>query len=271
MRLTDQHIHSACSVDSDAPMTEMALAARTRGMAAVCFTDHVEMDDARTGRLAPDWEKQRPLMLAAWRELMAEPPKDIEIRLGTELGCPHHMPELAAQIAAAPELDFVLGSLHNLRDVTDFYYYKYTSEEECARLNRLYLAELTELAALDCFDVMAHIGYTCRYMAWAGFREKIDTAHYGDELRTLLKRLIEKGKGVEVNTSGLRQGNGPYPGPDILTLYRELGGEIVTMGSDGHRPADAGVGISEAAELLRALGFRYYTEFERRQPVFRPL
>ena len=239
-------------------MPDMVLAARERGMAAVCFTDHVEMDDSRTGRPDPDWDRQWPRMLSAYRTLTAAPPPGIEV-------------ELAARIAAQPELDFILGSMHNLRNVTDFYYYPYASEEECRELNRLYLAELTEIAALDCFDVMAHIAYTCRYMSRAGFRTKIDTEHNDDELRALLGRLIEKGKGIEINTSGMRQGNGPYPDADILKLYRELGGEIVTMGSDGHRPEDAGALIPEAAELLRSLGFRYYTEFVKRQPVFYPL
>ena len=271
MRLTDQHIHSECSIDSEAPMRDMALAARDRGMAAVCFTDHVEMDDSVTGQPAPDWELRWPRILSTYRELMTHPPERIEVRLGMELGCPNHFPELADRIAAAPELDFILGSLHNLRATTDFYYYPYTSEDECARLNRLYLDELMEIARMDCFDVMAHIGYTCRYMARAGFREKIDTDRYGDQLRPLLGLLISRGKGIEINTSGMRQGNGPYPGADILTLYRQLGGEIVTLGSDGHVPRDAGAGIAEAAELLKSLGFRYYAEFERRQPVFRPL
>ena len=118
---------------------------------------------------------------------------------------------------------------------------------------------------------MAHIAYTCRYMSRAGFRTKIDTEHNDGELRALLGRLIEKGKGIEINTSGMRQGNGPYPDEDILKLYRELGGEIVTMGSDGHTPEDPGALIPEPAELLRSLGFRYYTELVKRQPVFYPL
>lgn len=271
MRYADQHIHSACSPDSKASMADMTLAARERGMAAICFTDHVEMDDSRTGHTDPDWERRWPRMISAYQALMAAPVPGIEVRLGVELGCPNHLPELAARIAAQPELDFILGSMHNLRDVTDFYYYPYASEEECEELNRRYLAELAEIAERDCFDVMAHIAYTCRYMARAGFRTRIDAEHNGDELRSLLGRLIEKGKGIEINTSGMRQGNGPYPGTDILTLYRELGGEIVTMGSDGHTPRDAGALIPEAAELLRSLGFRYYTEFIKRQPVFYPL
>ena len=271
MKLTDHHIHSECSVDSRAPMARMAEAARDRGMAAICFTDHVEMDDAKTGFLAPDWEVRWPVMLSAYRSLTAAPPEGVEVRFGMELGCPHHCPELARRIAGQPELDLILGSLHNLRNTPDFYYYPYASEAECERLNRLYLAELLEIAELDCFDVMAHIGYTCRYMARAGFSARIDRQHNGDELRELLGRLIQRGKGIEINTSGMRQGNGPYPGADILSLYRELGGEIVTTGSDGHRPEDAGALIREAGDLLRSLGFRYAAEYIKRQPVFYPL
>ena len=252
-------------------MRAMALAARDRGMDAVCFTDHVEMDDSVTGQPDPDWEKRWPDMLAAYRAVTAQPPEGIEIRLGMELGCPHHLPELAARAAARSELDFILGSMHNLRDTTDFYYYRYTSEAECVRLNEAYLKELLEIADMDCFDVMAHIGYTCRYMRRAGFHTKIDVARNGEALRELLGRLIGRGKGIEINTSGLRQGGSPYPGPDILALYRDLGGELVTMGSDGHRTEDAGAGIAEAAALLRSLGFRYYAEYHRRQPVFWPL
>lgn len=271
MKLTDYHIHSQCSPDSRALMADMAAAALARGMWAICFTDHVEMDDSRTGRLDPDPDIRWPVTLASYRALMSSPPAGIEVRLGMELGAPNHCPEAAARAAGAPELDFVLGSLHNLRNVPDFYYYSYASEEECRQLNRAYLAELLEIAAMDCFDVMAHVAYTCRYMSRAGFSARIDVSNSGDELRELLGLLIRRGKGIEINTSGMRQGSGPFPGEDILALYRDLGGEIVTTGSDGHRPEDAGAGIREAGELLRSLGFRYAAEYIKRQPVFYPL
>ena len=271
MKLTDHHIHSACSRDSQTPMAAMAAAARDRGMTAICFTDHVEMDDPVTGHVAPELDERWPLILSSYRALAADPPSGIQVRLGMELGAPNHCPDVAGKAAALPELDLILGSLHNLRDVTDFYYYPYASEEECRALNRQYLAELLEIAELDCFDVMAHIGYTCRYMSRAGFTERIDTLNSGDELRELFRRLIDRGKGIEINTSGLRQGGRPYPDADILALYRDLGGEIITTGSDGHRSEDAGAGIREAGELLRSLGFRYAAEYIKRQPVFYPL
>ena len=271
MRLSDQHIHSSCSQDSRTPMRAMAEASRDAGISMVCFTDHVEMDDPYPGQRDPNWARRWPIMLDTWRELAADPPAGIEVRLGMELAAPNHLPDLAARAAAAPELDFVLGSLHNLRGVEDFYFYQYRSQADCDRLNRAYLAELLEIAALDCFDVMAHVGYTVRYMSRAGFRQRIGPEEYGDELTALFRRLIEKGRGVEVNTSGLRQLGYTYPPPDVLALYRSLGGEIVTIGSDAHRSEDAGAGIAQARELLRTLGFRYCAEFKKRQPEFLPL
>ena len=271
MRLFDQHIHCRCSLDSDTPMAAMAAAARDRGMEMVCFTDHVETDDAHTGQISPNWEGHWPAVLAEYAGLMRDPPPGIEVRLGMELGTPNHYPALAALAAETPELDLVLGSLHNLRQTEDFYYLRYESEEHCRRLNELYLAELLEIAGMDCFDVMAHVGYTCRYMGRMGFSERITVHSSRDELTELFRRLISRGKGIEVNTSGIRQGGRPYPDADILALYRELGGEIVTVGSDGHVPGDAGAQVKEGFELLRSLGFRYAAAYKKRQPEFFPL
>ena len=267
----DQHIHCECSPDSDSPMRTMAEAARDHGMDMVLFTDHVDMCDAVTGEVAPYWPGCREKMAASYRDMLDDPPAGIEIRFGMELGEIHHCPETAAEAASRPELDMVLGSLHNLRGTMDFYYYPYSSEAECTEINRRYLAELMEMAEYPCFDVMAHIGYTSRYMARRGLTTRVTAELWHDELTALFRRLIEQGRGIEVNTSGLRQGGTLYPEESILRLYRELGGEIVSVGSDAHTPADAGAGIREAREALRALGFRYVTAFRRRRPEFIPI
>ena len=264
----DQHTHCRCSPDSDAPMRAMAEAARDHGMSLVCFTDHFDMDDDVTGRHAPCWPECWPSVVEEMGSLMADPPRGIEIRWGMELGEANHDPVTAARAAAAPELDFVLGSLHNLKDTPDFYHIPYASEEECTEYNRAYLRELRDLAELDCFDSMAHIGYTSRYMRRRGFRAEITAELYHDELSEIFRRLIHNGKGIEVNTSGLRQGHTTYPDASVLKLYRELGGEIVTVGSDAHTPQDAGIGVKEAFALLESLGFRYVARFTKRKPDY---
>ena len=268
MEIFDQHIHSLCSPDSDAPMRAMAEAARDHGMSLVCFTDHFDMDDDVTGHHAPCWPERWPLVVEEMGALMADPPRGIDIRWGMELGEGNHDPATAVRAAAAPELDFVLGSLHNLKDVPDFYHIPYASEEECADYNRAYLRELAELARMDFYDVMAHIGYTARYMHRRGFRAEITAELYREELKEILQALIDGGRGLEVNVSGLRQGHTSYPNASVLALYRELGGELVTVGSDAHVPEDAGIGVKEGFELLSSLGFRYVARYTKRKPEF---
>jgi len=268
--LADQHIHSERSMDSETPMEEMARAALTHGVGRLCFTDHIDIDDALTGLPDDSCLERWPDTERAFRHAREAVPESA-LFVGMELGEPHHRPDWAETITSAADCDLVLGSLHNLRGMKDFYFLEYESEEDCRRLNRLYMAELLELAELDCFDVMAHIGYTKRYMRRAGFGASVDLNSFGDEIRTLLCRLIERGKGIELNCSGLRDGGGAFPPPEVLRLYRELGGEIITVGSDAHSADTAGIGIAEGYALLREAGFRYVSLFHRRRPEFEKL
>ena len=101
-----------------------------------------------------------------------------------------------------------------------------------------------------------------------GLSAEITAEAYRDELAAVYEALIAQGRGIEINVSGLRTGHTSYPNASALALYYDLGGEILTLGSDAHTPEDASVGIREGAELLRTIGFRYYTVFEQRMPTF---
>ena len=90
-----------------------------------------------------------------------------------------------------------------------------------------------------------------------------------DIIETILKKLIDKGKGIEINTAGLRYGMGaPNPDLPVLKLYHDLGGEIITVGSDAHKPEDVAVYHKQAYQNLNEAGFRYYTIFKNRKPQF---
>ena len=254
MIYTDQHIHCQSSPDSHTPLREMAAAARDHGMSAVCFTDHIDMDFGDLGDLR--WETRKDVLRAAWADVRENPVKGIAVRCGIELGEANHDPDAAKEAALEPGLDFVLGSLHNLRGKPDFFEYPYESEEQCAQLNREYLAELLELTAFPYFDAMAHIGYTSRYMHRDGFAAEITAEIYRDELAAIYEALIAQGRGIEINVSGLRCGHTSYPNASSLALYHDLGGEIITLGIDANEPQDSSVCIREGAELLSRLGFR---------------
>ena len=93
-----------------------------------------------------------------------------------------------------------------------------------------------------------------------------------DVIDAILKLAIEKGKGIELNTSYHRYGLADStPSHMILKRYRELGGLIVTIGSDSHDAAQVGAYIEEGKQVLRACGFSSFCTFEKGQPLFHAL
>ena len=271
MILSDQHIHSDRSSDCAVPMPDMARASFARGVRHICFTDHIDLDESETGAPFPAAADAWPRTVATYRAACETAPAGMTLRLGMELGEAHHHPAAAEALHRAPEADLILGSLHNLRGTPDFYCLRYESEAQCELLNRLYVAELMELAELDCFDIMAHIGYTARYMGRAGFKAAVTIEEHGDALRQIFVRLIERGKGIELNCSGLRYGGGTFPTLPILRLYRDLGGELITVGSDAHTAAAASEGVREGHDILRENGFRYVALYSGRKPTLETL
>ena len=146
----------------------------------------------------------------------------------------------------------------------------FVDRDDLGRLDGLlrdYLAELLRHARWGRFSVMGHLTLPARYLA-AKFGREVSFHPYREEIAQIYRALIENGCGIECNTS---RGKLFLPDRELLTLYRELGGEIVTLGSDAHRREDVGAGIREGQELLRSCGFRYVCTFEKMRPVFRAL
>lgn len=270
MYLTDYHIHSNCSADAEDAMLDMALASGEQDIDHICFTDHCDLDFYLTGQKDERCFDVWPKILEEYDLLCRECPSKLEVSLGLELGEANHYPEWGREIASQPELDFVVGSVHSLRGMPDFYALRYECEEHCKRLLFKYIEELTEMARLDYIDVVSHIGYTKRYMLRAGFRNSVEEDIYDEPMRALLRTIIGTGKGIEINCSGLRHPgiNDTIPGMKILKAYKELGGELITVGSDAHKVSDAGRGIKRGFGTLEALGYDYVTVFRKRKPQF---
>ena len=134
-------------------------------------------------------------------------------------------------------------------------------------IRRFLEVTLENMRAFDDFDVYGHLDYIVRYAPLEPRR--FFYGDYGDLMDEILRFLISRGKGIEVNTGGYKAGLGcPNPCPEVLRRYRELGGEIVTMGSDAHAVEYVGSFMGEAQEVLRGCGFRYFTLFRGREPVF---
>ena len=115
--------------------------------------------------------------------------------------------------------------------------------------------------------MLGHLDYVVRY---GKEREKqYSYKKYADLIDEILRTVINKGKGIELNMAGLKYGLPfAHPHPDVLKRYKELGGEIITVGADGHKPEHIAYDYEKVSEILKSCGFRYYTEFSERKPVF---
>ena len=262
MFLTDCHTHSLCSPDGSAPLTSMARAARDAGMDELCLTDHCDLLSA-DGKLDLSfrWEPIEE-QLALARPAFAG---TLPIKMGLELGEAWENPVAAAKIVSHPELDFVIGSVHNQGRAfggIDFYYVNYDSDEACYAALDDYFTCMEALAELDCYDVLGHVIYPLRYMNQRdGNHVTLD--RYEARIRAIFSQVIAKGKGIEVNTC---RGRSIADWKPILALYKDCGGTLITLGSDAHRPEDVGRGIPAAAELVKKMGFDFIAVYERRRP-----
>ena len=267
----DFHVHSSISFDCETQMEEMILAAIEKGLGAVCFTDHLNLMDGEVpGKILTD---SYPLWQKSYADIGSMREKyggQIEILLGMELSEINLQPKRAKMYAADENLDFVIGATHILPEMQDFCYLDFADKATCEALTAGYLDEILHTAKCNVADVIAHIGYSNRYMAQQSFT--VDLLQYTDRLEAIFKTLIENGRGIELNTSGLRQAyGGTFPCLDLLSMYRKLGGEIVTIGSDAHFAKHVGSHFDEGISLLQQAGFSYYTIFRKRQPVFVPM
>ncbi|MDD6261811.1 MAG: histidinol-phosphatase HisJ family protein [Clostridiales bacterium] len=270
MYKADMHTHSTASFDGHSTTAELAAAAIERGLSALCVTDHCECNDfIERGHFPPEihyyHKEQAESNFADAKEAAGG---KIKLLYGIEIAQAHERPEIYEQILAENTFDFIIASIHNLRGMTDFAFMdNFESVENCNRLLKKYMEELYETAQLRDYDTFAHIGYPLRYMH---YRQGYDVSlkSFVPELSDILRTLIEKGRALELNISGLRSAHrSTFPDIDVLKLYKSLGGELVTVGTDAHRASDIGSCIDDGYKLLSEAGFKYHTVFENRKPT----
>lgn len=269
MYLADYHMHSRVSPDARHSMTEMAEAALRAGMNEVCFTDHIE---------PVAWNGRDPIEFYDWgalseefREAREALGDRIQLRLGIELGeAVLDLPRTAELLKGAPELDFIIGSTHILSErfgFVDMYFFHPEDEEEALLGIGDYLGLVRQTVEWGQFDVLGHLTLPLRYLNEnQGFHLSFDP--FEAEVEGILRTVVQKGRGIELNTN---RGNTPLPDEKWLRMYRDLGGEIITLGTDAHTPEFAGCAVRERQELLRRCGFTRFCTFERRQPIWHNL
>ncbi len=271
MYLCDVHTHSLISPDSKAPLSAMAQAALSAGLKELCVTDHCDLLDWE-GR--PDGSFDWAAAKEQYRAVKTDLDGRLTLRLGLELGSAPFDPDMARVVIAGggEELDFVLGSLHNWigdQGNIDLYFSKFAGDGAlCRKAMDNALSHAWELVTRypDCYDSLAHVIYPLRYIRRDGM--DLPLTDYEEALRAVFTQVAKTGHALEVNTHhGLDMGDWPQ----LLRWFKESGGELVTVGSDAHRPTDLAKGVPQALWLIKGAGFGYITTFRGRKPVTYPL
>lgn len=260
MKYFDSHTHTVYSFDGRDTVADMCKAAVAAGLSGIAFTDHCDIDGVSDGFYPPYlFKTAREDIMRAAEEFAPV----LEVCYGVELGQPHARPGAAELVIREGGFDFVLGSLHNLRDVPDFSYLMYDimPERLIDSLFERSFSELSEVARFPGVCSLAHITYPFRYIKRAGV--KYDLRRHFSAVRELYRVMIDKQCALELNTSTLAEAGDTMPPLDFFRLYRDCGGELVTVGSDAHSAARVGAEIRGAYEALAQIGFRYISRFKK--------
>ncbi|MBR5683069.1 MAG: histidinol-phosphatase HisJ family protein [Ruminococcus sp.] len=280
MKLMDCHTHTEFSVDSEADIELCIKRAAELGLAAYAITDHCECnawygrehypEDTWYLRESFDYSDDFEYSATAVTALKERYEGKLNLLCGVELGQILHDVETAKIVNADKRVDFIIGSVHQVMGEQDFYFidYEKMTMDDIYDLLKRYFREVYDLSSTNLFDVIGHITYCLRYMKQRNGIEA-DISRYDDIIAETFRNLARNGKGIEINTSGLRQGFGDcFPNLRYVKMYRDMGGEIVTIGSDSHTVEDIGANVADGIEIARAAGFTRAAYFKNRKPYF---
>jgi histidinol-phosphatase (PHP family) len=259
----DYHMHTIVSFDGHDRGLQMAQAAKARGLKEICFTDHLDYDPlGKMGVLAFDTAAYN----AEYDQLEVD---GLKIRRGMEFGMTVDNRAQFKEDLKRRNFDFVLGSTHFV-DGLDVYFADYWHDKTVFQAERRYLEATLDCVRLhDDFDVLAHLTYIGKTSSHHAPRPVPYDAHR-ELIDEILKTVAAKGKGLEMNTSGVDRCGGFLPTADYFRRFKELGGEIITIGSDAHTASRVGQYAFEACEILKDI-FGYVCTFEGRKPIFHKL
>lgn len=258
----DCHLHTNFSGDCDVAPEIMIEQGIKKGLSGICMTDHQDAD-------FPYPKVTFDLDLAAYykkyQELKEHYGKHLDLLFGVELGIqPHLTAELADYVKSSP-FDFIIGSIHLVNRIDPWYPDYFEGRDDKDAFIEYFECALENLKTFRDFDVFGHLDYIIRYSpnknknySYEAFHEIIDE---------ILKILVYNGIGLEINTGSIKSGlDTPNPCKEILLRYREMGGEIITFGSDAHKPEYVGYKLKEMQELAKECGFKYFAVFKERKP-----
>ncbi|MCL2070648.1 MAG: histidinol-phosphatase HisJ family protein [Oscillospiraceae bacterium] len=246
----DTHTHTTISDGANSP-EEMLERAEDAGFRFLAITDHFDIhDDFPVSRSMFD----RAGTEEAYRRLTdlkhrRSPECKTDFLKGIEIGQAHQHKEIAENWLDSHNYDFVIASCHIIRKHIDFYHMDYEKNPPDIVLEQ-YFAELIELCSWcgnnKRFDSLAHLLYPLRYMGGEG-----DITKHKAAIDELFRLMLKYEIALEINTAKI----------DVCTelpqvrRYYELGGRLITIGSDSHSVDTIAQGINQGIEVAKAAGF----------------
>lgn len=274
--MVDYHVHTVHSVDASGTVADYCSRAREIGLREICFTNHCELDPRRDDSFIVFDGRREPFsrkgLLRLQEEILAARDRfkgqGLDVKFGIEVGYFTGIEPVLEEISRGAELDFVIGAIHCLDHIC------IDSSRECGQYfgaHRVdeYLAEyfsaVAGLVRSRMFDSVAHFDVFKKY----------GIGYYGRDVQRIPRGIVEEvfqmmrknGTALELNTAGMRYMQEFYPAPSLMKIARDSGLEIITIGSDSHRPEDLGKDLFPAIELLKSLGFEAVTTYTRRRPT----
>lgn len=239
-------------------MEEVCRRALENNINEICFTEHFSVNPLAPTYGHMNFEKY----LREIRDCQEKFHGQLTVKAGIELCEPHLLMDQYEQTLKPLHLDFILGSVHNVNNQK----LRLVGKEHQQHAYQLYFEELYQMVATADIDVIAHLDLMKRY----GYKEfgNYPFADYQEIIEQILKKAIERNIGIEINTSGLRVSlKETLPSMNIIQRYRDLGGEILTIGSDSHKAETIGAGLVEAYQLAKECGFDYVYTFDKRTAI----
>ncbi|MGN1399898.1 MAG: histidinol-phosphatase HisJ family protein [Bacillus sp. (in: firmicutes)] len=256
--LIDYHHHSNHSFDSKTSMSDICEQAIKIGLNEICFTDHYSVNPFTVTYGHMKFDRY----LAEIESCRAAYEGRLSIKSGLELCEPHEQKEIYRLVLQELNLDFVLGSVHNIGNEK----VREILQRFGPSMHHLYFEEVYKLVCEADIDCIAHLDLIKKYafqtFGMYAFKD------YQEIIREILQKAIDRNIAIEINTSGLKNKmNVTMPSKEILQTYRELGGELLTVGSDSHHAETVGQYIKEGYELAKGCGFTHLYRYEARKPI----
>ncbi len=273
----DYHLHSSFSSDSETPMESQIEKAIELGLEEICFTEHMDLDYPKEyGEFNFSIEEYFKKI----KEMQEKYSGKINIYKGVEFGLVPEIGDRYEELANQYNFDFIIGSTH-LYNNLDPYFSDYWEGRTPYQGTMMYFEKILEnIQNYNNYDTLGHLDYIIRYQEIKENPERnkvllfnnYSYSEYGDVLDEILKHIIYQGKALEVNAAGYRYGLGaPNPQYSTLVRYKELGGELITIGSDAHKSEHLGYSYDKVEALLKEVGIRYYATFHGRERIMNSL